>query len=98
MRWSLLLVSAALLGWPAVAWSTAERAVVPPTASGEFLAVAPGTSTRISLHERPAGTVIRTLGATTVFGTPRVLGVVERRGPWLAVTSDALPNGRLGWV
>src|SRR5437867_10637147 len=96
---SLLIVLAALLVSPAPAWSTAgKQTVVPPTTRGEYLVVRPGTSTPISLHERPAGSVIRTLGTTTAFGTPRVLAVVKRRGPWLAVTTDALPNGRLGWV
>src|SRR5439155_1030740 len=34
----------------------------------------------------------------TVFGTPVALGVVARRGRWLGVTTDALPNGTLGWI
>ena len=38
------------------------------------------------------------LGTRTVFGTPVALGVVARRGRWLGVTTDALPNGTLGWI
>jgi lipoprotein-anchoring transpeptidase ErfK/SrfK len=38
------------------------------------------------------------LGRRTPFGTPVVLGVVARRGRWLGVTTDALPNGTLGWI
>ena len=38
------------------------------------------------------------LGTRTAFGTPVALGVVARRGRWLGVTTDALPNGTLGWI
>jgi lipoprotein-anchoring transpeptidase ErfK/SrfK len=34
----------------------------------------------------------------TEFGSPRVLGVVGRRGPWLEVQAPQLPNGRTGWI
>jgi len=33
-----------------------------------------------------------------VYGSPLVLGVVQRHGSWLGVSTDALPNGHLGWV
>ena len=38
------------------------------------------------------------LGRRTAFGTPLALGVVARHGRWLGVTTDALPNGTLGWL
>lgn len=33
-----------------------------------------------------------------MFGNRLVLGVVATRGDWMEVTSEALPNGRFGWV
>jgi lipoprotein-anchoring transpeptidase ErfK/SrfK len=34
----------------------------------------------------------------TGYGSARVLAVVGRRGRWLAVLSDHLPNSRPGWI
>jgi len=51
-----------------------------------------------ALRSRPGGRVLARLGATTEFGQPRRLGVVKSRGRWLAVTTAALPNGKVGWV
>jgi lipoprotein-anchoring transpeptidase ErfK/SrfK len=38
------------------------------------------------------------VASRTEFGSARVLAVTEVRGRWLGVTSEARPNGRLGWV
>ena len=38
------------------------------------------------------------VGATTEFGSPRVLSVAARRGAWLGVVTDEQPNGQLAWV
>ena len=38
------------------------------------------------------------LGMLTGYGSARVLAVVGRRGRWLAVLSDHLPNSRRGWI
>src|SRR5439155_4656727 len=38
------------------------------------------------------------VGPRTEFGSPRVLPVVRRQGPWLAVIATELANGALGWV
>jgi lipoprotein-anchoring transpeptidase ErfK/SrfK len=98
MRRSLLLAFCLLALAPGVAAAGQQRELVPATAAGEFLVVRPGAAKVIVLHDRPAGAVVRRLARSTEFGGPRVLGVVERRGPWLGVTTDALPNGRLGWI
>jgi lipoprotein-anchoring transpeptidase ErfK/SrfK len=76
----------------------AHRALVPAVGSGEYLVVRPAASSAIVLRDRPGGAVVGRLSPSTRFGGPRVLGVVKRSGPWLAVSTDALPNGRLGWV
>lgn len=52
----------------------------------------------IAVRARPGGPVLHSLAATTEFGSPRALGVVRRRGRWLGITTETLPNGRLGWV
>jgi lipoprotein-anchoring transpeptidase ErfK/SrfK len=47
---------------------------------------------------RPAGSRLTVLGATTSFGSARVLSVVRRSGHWLRVTTGDLENGRDGWI
>jgi hypothetical protein len=66
-----------------------------PAAGVHELAVVRGT---VPLRARPAGRVVARAGATTEFGTTRVLSVAARRGPWLGVVATELPNGRLAWV
>ena len=46
----------------------------------------------------PGGPRLATLGATTAFGSARVLSVVRRRGHWLRVTTADLQAGRDGWI
>ena len=52
----------------------------------------------VALRGRPGGKVVTRLASQTEFGSRRVLSVAETRGRWLGVTSEARPNGRLGWV
>lgn len=53
---------------------------------------------RTQLRARPGGRVVRALGTHTGYGSERVLSVVARRGPWLGVLTDHLPNSRAGWI
>jgi hypothetical protein len=53
---------------------------------------------RVELHDAPGGERIAVLGERTEFGSDRNFWIVRRRGPWLAVTTDVLPNSRLGWI
>lgn len=53
---------------------------------------------RVELLASPGGDRVAVLGHLTEFGSDRNFWIVRRRGPWLGVTTDALPNGRLGWV
>jgi hypothetical protein len=53
---------------------------------------------RTALRARPGGRVLARLRTRTEFGSRRVLGVLRRRGDWLAVSAPQLPNGRAGWV
>jgi hypothetical protein len=52
----------------------------------------------VPLRARPNGRVVARAGPSTEFGSPRVLSVAARRGPWLGVVATELPNGRLAWV
>jgi hypothetical protein len=52
----------------------------------------------VALRARPHGRTVTRLASRTEFGSRRVLAVTEVRGRWLGVTSEARPNGRLGWV
>jgi L,D-transpeptidase catalytic domain len=74
-----------------------QPATVQPRPSGGVheLALVRGT---VPLRARPNGRVVAGAEATTEFGSPRVLSVAARRGPWLGVVATELPNGRLAWV
>jgi hypothetical protein len=52
----------------------------------------------VALRARPGGKTVTRLGSQTEFGRGRVLSVADARGRWLGVTTEARPNGRLGWV
>jgi lipoprotein-anchoring transpeptidase ErfK/SrfK len=53
---------------------------------------------RTQLRRRPGGSVVRAIGTTTGYGSERVLSVVARRGRWLGVLSDHMPNSRAAWI
>lgn len=53
---------------------------------------------RVALHLSPAGRVVAVVGAQTSFGSPSVFSVVRQLGPWIAVRTAELPNGRLAWI
>jgi len=91
----IALFAAAALGIAPARHAPAELRTSP--ASPAFLVVRPARS-GLLLHARPGGSAIAWVGPTTDFGTQRVLGVVIRRGAWLGVTTDAVPNGELAWV
>ena len=63
---------------------------------GRWLTATPRRA--VALRERPGGRKLARLGTRTEFGSRRVLGVVRRRGGWLAVLAPELPNGRVGWI
>jgi hypothetical protein len=51
-----------------------------------------------TLRRRPGGKPLIRLAARTEWSSPRVFGVVEREGNWLAVQAPELPNGGVGWL
>jgi hypothetical protein len=62
-----------------------------------YQTVAPAHGRPLVLRLRPGGGVVASVRAS-MFGGPVVLGVVRRRGAWVGVNSETLPNGVLGWV
>jgi hypothetical protein len=68
----------------------------PQRPTGRFLTAR--VERRTALRGRPGGRVLARLLRRTEFGSARVLGVLERRGDWIAVSAPQLPNGRAGWV
>lgn len=52
----------------------------------------------VALRLAPAGRVVAVVGERTSFGSPSVFSVVRESGPWIAVRTPLLPNGRLAWV
>ncbi len=53
---------------------------------------------RATIYSKPGGGRKRTLPTRTQFKTPRVFGVVRRKGDWLAVQAPELKNGQVGWL
>jgi hypothetical protein len=51
-----------------------------------------------TLRRRPGGRPLIRLAARTEWSSPRVFGVVEREGNWLAVQAPELPNRGVGWL
>jgi hypothetical protein len=52
----------------------------------------------VPLRLRPNGRVVTRVGASTEFGSTRVMGIAAQRGPWLGVVTTEMPNGKLAWV
>jgi hypothetical protein len=53
---------------------------------------------KTTLYREPGGPVRIRLSPRTEWGSPRVLGVVRRRGDWVSVQAPELGNGELAWV
>jgi hypothetical protein len=52
----------------------------------------------VTLRDAPGGQPKLRVTPKTEWDSPRVLSVVERQGPWLAVLVPELPNGEVGWI
>jgi L,D-transpeptidase catalytic domain len=55
-------------------------------------------SGRTKLYRVPGGHDRITLSPKTEWGSPRILGVVRRRGDWVSVQAPELGNGELAWM
>ena len=53
---------------------------------------------RTQLRARPGGRVVATVGRRTHFRSRQTLAIVARRGEWLGVLSEHMPNSRAGWI
>jgi hypothetical protein len=51
-----------------------------------------------TLYREPGGSVRIRLSPKTEWGSPRVLGVVRRRGDWISVQAPELGNGEVAWM
>lgn len=69
-----------------------------PQSEPRYLTARVRTGAGVTLRFRPGGPPIRRIDATTEFGSPATLGVVERRGAWLGVVSPELANGEVAWI
>jgi L,D-transpeptidase catalytic domain len=53
----------------------------------------------VTLRNKPFGSVVGRVGATTVFGSQRALGVLtSRHGRWLGVTEAGVADNRIVWL
>ena len=53
---------------------------------------------RTALYDEPGGKVKLRVARRPTWNSPRILGVVERDGNWLAVLVPELKNGEVGWL
>ena len=53
---------------------------------------------RTTLYREPGGKPRIRLSAKTEWDSPRVFGVVRRRGDWISVQAPELDNGELAWM
>ncbi len=81
---------------PAPATGRETPLVSLPADGTPVLKVNPGSE--VALSAKPGGDPVVTLGDVTEFGSPTVLTVTERKGNWVGVPTEKLPNGELGWV
>jgi L,D-transpeptidase-like protein len=56
------------------------------------------TTGKTTLYEKPGGKRRITLSPRTEWGSPRILGVVRRRGDWVSVQAPELGNGEVAWM
>jgi lipoprotein-anchoring transpeptidase ErfK/SrfK len=79
--------------------AVAAGAATPSSDQDRFLIVRPANPKgTIALHAWPGGAVRVRVSRSTGFGSPLTFSVARVRGHWLGVRSEALPNGRLGWI
>jgi hypothetical protein len=55
-------------------------------------------SGKTTLYREPGGRVRIRLGARTEWGSPRIFGVVRRRGDWVSVQAPELGNDEIAWL
>jgi len=53
---------------------------------------------KTTLYKEPGGGVRIRLSARTEWGSPRIFGVVRRRGDWVSVQAPELDNGEVAWM
>jgi hypothetical protein len=68
----------------------------PPLPTTTILKVHPGRIVR--MHARPGGKLLFRVLPKTIYGRRLILSVTHRRGPWAAVATFLVPNGRRAWV
>jgi hypothetical protein len=56
------------------------------------------TSGKTTLYKKPGGAVRIRLSPRTEWGSPRILGVIRRRGDWISVQAPELDNGEVAWM
>src|SRR5947208_3481399 len=87
----------ALIAYLAAAVAAASHAAAPPHGATAALAARPLHGS-VVLRAAPGGRALVRVGPRGPLGGPLVFGVVGVRGSWVEVTTEALPNGRHGWV
>ncbi len=53
---------------------------------------------KTTLYKKPGGGVRIRLSSRTEWGSPRIFGVIRRRGDWISVQAPELDNGEVAWM
>ena len=53
---------------------------------------------KTTLYKKPGGAVRIRLSSRTEWGSPRIFGVIRRRGDWISVQAPELDNGEVAWM
>ena len=87
-------VAGVAAGVDPTATGTADTAGTP----GEGVTLVARSAGDLAVSPGPGAPPSQVLPATTEFGSPRVLLVIEELGDWLQVSLPERPNGSTGWV
>jgi L,D-transpeptidase catalytic domain len=91
-------MAGSLIAYLAAAVVAASHAAAPPKVAASADLVATPLHGAFVLRAKPGGRALVRVGPGERLGGPLVLGVVAVEGPWVELTSQALPNGRFGWA
>jgi hypothetical protein len=79
-----------------------SRIPAPPVAESATVVTDKDAGARIlrrtALRSSPGGKRVVSIGRATRFGGRQIVAVVARRGPWLGVLHQWMPNGKAGWI
>lgn len=91
-------IDAAVVDEPIVVPETPPPSPPPPAATPAVTTFVARPTQPVSVFAEPGGAPVATLAATTEFGSPRALLVLDQGDGWLQVALPTRPNGSTGFI